>query len=83
MEIGGLFQVLRIPRRRGRERCFDHCSLSLSAAIRVQDEEWGLHRRYMKLEAFEAVSDNPQAKLSAVIPQTVNSVASAMMSYTT
>lgn len=27
----------------------------------------GLQRRYMQLEAFEAVSDNPQAKLSAVI----------------
>ncbi len=29
--------------------------------------EWCLQRRYMQLEAFEAVSDNPQAKLSAVI----------------
>ncbi|MFG0324150.1 hypothetical protein ACF8EF_17765 [Pseudomonas sp. zjy_15] len=42
-----------------------------------------MQRRYMQLEAFEAVRDNPKAKLSAVITQTANSVASAMMSYTT
>jgi putative transposase len=32
-----------------------------------QNDEWCLQRRYRQLEAFETVSDNPQAKLSAVI----------------
>ncbi|MFG0461589.1 hypothetical protein ACF8Q9_03985 [Pseudomonas sp. TYF_15] len=49
----------------------------------MQNDAWRLQRRYMQLKAFETVSDNPQAKLSAVITQTANSVASAMMSYTT
>lgn len=29
-------------------------------------DEWRLQRRYMQLEALEAVSNNPQAKLSPV-----------------
>gem|GEM_PF-2925814 len=48
-----------------------------------QNDKWCLQRRYMQLEAFEAVSDNPQAKLSAVINYTANSAARTMMSYTT
>ncbi len=38
-----------------------------------------LHAR----EAFEAVCDNPQAKLSTVFNYTANSVVKAMMIYTT
>ncbi len=83
VEIGDPFHALRIPRRRGRERCFGHCSLFLSAAIRVQNDEWCLQRRCMQLEAFEVVSAYPQTKLPAVLNQTTNSVASATMSYTT
>ncbi len=37
----------------------------VSAMLLEQNDEWCLQRRYMQLEAFEAVSDNPQAKLSA------------------
>lgn len=32
-----------------------------------QNDEWCLQRHYMQLEGFEAVSDNPLVKLSAVI----------------
>ena len=39
----------------------------VGAMLLEQNDEWCLQRRYMQLEAFEAVSDNPQAKLSAVI----------------
>eukprot|EP01012_Entosiphon_sulcatum_P015286 TRINITY_DN20274_c0_g1_i1.p1 TRINITY_DN20274_c0_g1~~TRINITY_DN20274_c0_g1_i1.p1 ORF type:complete len:120 (-),score=29.40 TRINITY_DN20274_c0_g1_i1:339-698(-) len=39
----------------------------VGAVLLEQNDEWCLQRRYMQLEAFEAVSDNPQAKLSAVI----------------
>jgi putative transposase len=37
------------------------------AMLLEQNDEWCLQRRYMQQEAFDAVSDNPQAKLSAVI----------------
>lgn len=83
MGLGDLLHALRIPRRRGRERCFGHSSLFISAAIRVQNDEWCLQRRYMQLEAFEAVSAYPPTKLPAVLNQTANSVARATMSYTT
>ena len=39
----------------------------VGAMLLEQNDEWCLQRRYMQWEAFEAVSDNPQAKLSAVI----------------
>ena len=39
----------------------------VGAMLLEQNDEWCLQRRYMQLEAFEAVSDNPQAKLPAVI----------------
>jgi len=55
----------------------------VGAMLLEQNDEWCLQRRYIQLEAFEAVSDNPQAKQSAVINLTVSSVASAMMRYTT
>lgn len=32
-----------------------------------QNNKWCLQQSFMQLEALEAVSDNPQAKLSAVI----------------
>ena len=35
------------------------------------------------MEVFEAVSDNPQANLSAVINSTANSLAKVVMSYST
>lgn len=37
----------------------------VGAMLLEQNDEWRLQRRYMQLEAFEAVSDNPQVKLSA------------------
>ncbi|HDS0930010.1 TPA: hypothetical protein QDZ23_004738 [Pseudomonas putida] len=65
-------------------RCAARAALDLvSAMLLEQNDKWCLQRRYMQLEAFEAVSDNPQAKLSAVINYTANSAARTMMSYTT
>lgn len=39
----------------------------VEAMLLEQNDEWCLQRRYMQLGAFGAVSDNPQANLSAVI----------------
>jgi transposase-like protein len=39
----------------------------VGAMLLEQNDGWCLQWRCMQLEAFEAVSDNPQAKLSAVI----------------
>ncbi len=39
----------------------------VGAMLLEQNDERCLQRRYMQLKAFEAVNDNPQAKLSAVI----------------
>lgn len=55
----------------------------VGAMLLEKNDECCLQRRYMQLEAFESVSDNPQAKLSAVINEAANSMARAMMSYTT
>lgn len=38
----------------------------VGAMLLEQNEEWCLQRRYVLLEVFEAVSDNPHAKLTAV-----------------
>lgn len=39
----------------------------VGAMLLEQNDEWSLQKRYMQLEGFQAVSDNPKAKLSAII----------------
>lgn len=39
----------------------------VGAMLLEQNDEWSLQKRYMQLEGFQAVSDNPTAKLSAII----------------
>lgn len=39
----------------------------IGAMLLEQNDEWSVQKRYMQLEGFQAVSDNPTAKLSAII----------------
>lgn len=39
----------------------------VGAMLLEQNDEWSLQKRYMQLEGFQTVSDNPAAKLSAII----------------
>jgi len=38
----------------------------VGAMMLEQNDEWSLNRRYMQLEGLQSLSDNPQARLSAV-----------------
>lgn len=39
----------------------------VGAMLLEQNDDWSLQKRYMQLEGFQAVSDNPKVKLSAII----------------
>jgi putative transposase len=38
----------------------------VGAMMLEQNHEWSLNRRYMQLEGLQSLSDNPEARLSAV-----------------